>query len=69
MKKEFVTQLIILIVELMFSRIRVGDTSFHLLSAERFANSSDSKGIDTIQRIKTINCQPTTINQNPYICS
>ena len=47
MKKEFVTQLIILIVELMFSRIRVGDTSFHLLSAERFANSSDSKRLNT----------------------
>ena len=27
----------------MFSRIRVGDTTFHLLSAERSANSSDSK--------------------------
>lgn len=26
----------------MFSRIRVGDTSFHFKSLERFANSTDS---------------------------
>ena len=49
MKKEFVTKLIIQIVELMFSRIRVGDTTFHFKSEERFANSSDSEGINTIQ--------------------
>jgi len=41
MKKEFVSQLINFFVELMFSRIRVEDTTFHYKSIERFANTKD----------------------------
>ncbi len=31
----------------MFSRIRVGGTSFHFKSEERFANASDSERLNT----------------------